>query len=102
MHGTRRNEDEGSWPDPLCWIGVGVKRVRTFQDIEGFCLVMGVRWVIEVRVLPCLSEGPVPPGLSAGCLAHNAGLQATHGQDDPVPIVRPAQKDFRSLPIGHS
>ena len=67
MDGARRNEDKRAWSDSLRRSGAGVEDVGPFEDVEGLCLIMGVRWVVEAGVLPRLPERPMTAGLGSGC-----------------------------------
>ena len=94
-----RDEHEGARAHPLCWIGVGVERVGTFQDVEGFCFIVDVRWVVESRVLLRLAERPVSASLGSGCFAGDVCLNPI-GRMMLSPSARPSSAT-RSLVFKH-
>jgi hypothetical protein len=102
VDGARRNEDECAWSDSFCGSGAGVEGVGTFKDVEGFCFIMGVRWVVEARVLPRLPDRLMTAGLGPGCFARDMRALATHWEDDAVSLGRPAQDYLGSLSFAHS
>ena len=77
-------------PIPSAGIGVGVEGVGTLEDVEGFCFIMGVRWVVEAGVLPSLANGPMTARLGSGCFARDMRMLAAHWQDDAVALARSA------------
>src|SRR4051812_20706606 len=78
----RWDEDESARSDPLSGVSIRVEGVAALQDVEGFRFLVRVRGVVEVWVLPGLSEGPVSAGLRTRCFARDVCLEVTHRQDD--------------------
>ena len=86
VHSARRDEHERSWADALGRVSVGVEGVRPFKDVEGLCLVVGVRRVVEAWFLPRLSERPMAAGLRPGGHPRDMRPLQTHRQDDAVAL----------------
>jgi hypothetical protein len=75
-------------PTPSAGAVPGVEGVATFKDVEGFCFIMRVRWVVEARILRRLPDRPMTAGLGSGCFARDTRALATHWQDDAFSLGR--------------